>query len=67
MPFILVLLCLHKEEDRWLEQTESELQLRNCVYWTRLQGPVTDNVSTKRRRLVTWPRGAPHDRRRPPE
>jgi hypothetical protein len=48
MPFILILLCLHKEENLWLELTENELRLRNCIYWHHLDGQLTGNTATKR-------------------
>jgi hypothetical protein len=50
-PCILVLLCLHKSDAQWLEISEHELKLRNCLYWHQLTGNATKNTSTERIRI----------------
>jgi hypothetical protein len=57
-PFILVLLCLPKDQSQWVELDEEQLRIRKCCYWTTLTGPPVKNDSTKRifiprERLVT--------------
>lgn len=43
-PRILVVLLLPAEESQWSTQTEDELILRHCAYWTTLKGmPATTN------------------------
>lgn len=48
---VLILLCLPANGDDWIESDESRLVLKHCCYWTRLQGAVTANSSTKRIRI----------------
>jgi hypothetical protein len=60
LPCILVLLCLAKTDSRWLELTETELTLRNCLYWSELRGHQSDNSRTQRIRI-------PRSRRFTPE
>jgi hypothetical protein len=44
VPRILIVLILPKVEEQWLNQTEGELVLRHCAYWTTLRGqPATRN------------------------
>jgi Domain of unknown function (DUF4365) len=40
-PCILVVLCLDRDDSRWLETSEDELILRNCVYWLQISGART--------------------------
>ncbi len=47
-PIILVVLCLPKEIEQWMEIDESQLKLRKCCYWAIISGERTDNDSTKR-------------------
>lgn len=51
IPLILLLLCLPKDGEIWLEGTESELVLRHCCYWMKISGDSTDNSATKRIRI----------------
>lgn len=46
-PFILILMCLPKNKDEWLELSEEQLILRKCCYWAHLIGEPTDNTSKK--------------------
>jgi len=46
IPTILILLCLPKDKERWLEVAASQLLLRNCTYWHYIKGPRTKNSST---------------------
>ncbi|MBV8279909.1 MAG: DUF4365 domain-containing protein [Verrucomicrobia bacterium] len=59
LPCILVLLCLHENESRWLEITETELTLRNCVYWCHLRGDLSENSGTQRVRIPRCNRFTP--------
>jgi len=44
VPRILVVLVLPRSEAEWLNQTETDLILRHCAYWTTLRGrPATGN------------------------
>ncbi len=38
VPRILVVLSVPREESEWLQQTEAELSMRRCAYWTSLRG-----------------------------
>jgi hypothetical protein len=51
-PCILVLLCLHKSDSHWLEVSENELKLRNCLYWHQLIGNPSANACTERIRIA---------------
>lgn len=37
-PRILILYCLPKEKNRWVEVLNDELKLRKCAYWCSLRG-----------------------------
>ena len=37
-PRILILYCLPKEKDKWVEALNDELKLRKCAYWCSLRG-----------------------------
>ena len=58
-PCILVVLCLNESDSRWLEITEAELTLRNCVYWCQLRGDLSENGSTERVRIPRCNRFTP--------
>ena len=47
-PCILILLRLPNDFDEWLSLDEERLLLKNCCYWTKITGPVSSNVSSKR-------------------
>jgi len=48
IPFLLVLLCLPKDETGWLDVSMDRLVLQRCAFWAKLDGAATDNVATKR-------------------
>jgi len=52
-PFLLVLLCLPKDETGWLGVTADYLLLQKCAYWSKLDGALTDNKATRRIRIPT--------------
>lgn len=46
-PRILVLFCLPREENLWLEIEEDASRIRSCAYWISLQGrPISLNEKT---------------------
>lgn len=47
-PFFLVLLCLPREEDEWLQFTPDSLTLKRCAYYLQLSGGLTGNAATCR-------------------
>jgi Domain of unknown function (DUF4365) len=51
LPFLLVLLCIPKDEAVWLDVSEDRLVLQKCAYWLQLDGVVTSNEATKRIRI----------------
>ncbi len=51
IPFLLILLCLHKNEPSWLEISEDQLILRRCAYWCKLSGSPTGNTAKQRIRI----------------
>ena len=51
LPFLLVLLCLPKNEAGWLDVSADKLILQKCAYWAKLDGALTDNVGTRRVRI----------------
>ncbi|KUO52220.1 MAG: hypothetical protein APF76_04050 [Desulfitibacter sp. BRH_c19] len=51
IPCLLVLLCLPKEEDDWLNISEEEIILRKCSYYFYLDGAPTKNKNTVRIRI----------------
>jgi Domain of unknown function (DUF4365) len=48
---ILILLCLPRTREKWVEETEKEMILRHCCYWMHVVGKETDNAHTKRIRI----------------
>lgn len=50
-PCILLLLCLPRDQNQWLNLTEEQLILRKCCYWTRITGPESPNKSSVRIRI----------------
>jgi hypothetical protein len=48
---VLILLCMPKSDGEWLAGTETEMVLRHCCYWARLEGEPTYNAETKRIRI----------------
>ena len=52
-PLVLIVMCLPRDSEHWLRNSETLLQLRKCCYWLWLPGgssPST-NTSTVRVRL----------------
>ncbi|HTH49891.1 MAG TPA: DUF4365 domain-containing protein [Candidatus Limnocylindria bacterium] len=50
-PFLLVLLCLPKADDSWLDVTNEKLILQKCAFWAKLGGEQTANTGTRRIRI----------------
>lgn len=47
IPQILVVFCMPKEEEQWIEQTSDWLKIKKCAYWISLKGmPKTDNTES---------------------
>lgn len=44
---ILIVFCLPKQWEDWLNISEDSLVLKNCCYWTALSGEPTSNSSSK--------------------
>ena len=51
LPFLLVLLCIPKDEAVWLDVSADRLILQKCAYWLQLDGVLTNNEATKRVRI----------------
>ena len=51
LPFLLILLCLTKDDLTWLDVSGDRLILQKCAYWCQLDGTLTDNSATKRIRI----------------
>ena len=48
-PRVLILYLMPNEREEWISQSESELCLRKCAYWTSLmEMPLSRNNSTQR-------------------
>jgi hypothetical protein len=45
---VLIVLCLPPNTDHWLEANHEFLMLKNCCYWYRIDGELTNNTTTKR-------------------
>lgn len=50
-PFLLILLCLPKNEAGWLDVSPEKLILQRCAFWAKLNGALTDNAATRRVRI----------------
>ena len=48
LPCFLILYCLPKNRDEWVNLSEEELILKKCCYFYYLNGAETDNTSQKR-------------------
>jgi len=47
-PRILVLVLVPEPIEQWVEQTESQLALKHCAYWTSLKGrPKSENTTSQ--------------------
>ena len=51
LPFLLVLLCIPKDDAVWLDVSADRLILQKCAYWLQLDGVLTSNEATKRVRI----------------
>lgn len=52
IPGILVLFVMPNDEEEWIKQTTSCLEMRQCAWWCSLQGqPTTNNKESKRIRI----------------
>jgi hypothetical protein len=49
--FVLVVLCMPKQEADWMSTDEQGLTLRHCCYWAMLNGPPSENKVRKRIRI----------------
>ena len=44
---ILVVFCMPKEQNEWIEHSVEHLLIRKCAYWASLKGkPVTSNTES---------------------
>lgn len=50
-PFLLILLCLHADDNTWLNVSPDQLILKKCAYWCKLSGVQTTNTTTQRVRI----------------
>jgi len=50
-PCILVLFCMPRNPDDWLQLTGDQLILRHCCYWSHILGKPTANTSRIRIRI----------------
>ena len=48
VPLILIVLCLPKNQEEWIEINEEGLLLKKCCYWLIVKGEKTENSSSKR-------------------
>ncbi len=59
-PLVLILLCLPRERENWLEMGEDFIKLRNCCYWYHSdEAELTDNDETRRIKIPTSQRFTP--------
>jgi len=50
-PFLLVLLCLPRDDAGWLDVTADQFILQKCAYWAKLNGALSSNSATVRVRI----------------
>jgi|SRR5581483_2084060 len=50
-PFLLILLCLPKDDSTWLDVSVDKLIIQKCAHWCQLDGALTRNVNSKRVRI----------------
>ncbi|WP_444956998.1 DUF4365 domain-containing protein [Microbulbifer sp. ZKSA002] len=58
-PCILVVLCLPRNQERWLELATDSMTLRECCYYIRLKGALTENKRSIRIKIPTRQRLTP--------
>lgn len=42
-PMILLLFCMPRNSNDWIEQDSEQLSIRNCCYWYRVPGELSSN------------------------
>lgn len=52
-PFLLILLCLPRDDSLWLDVSPGQLVMKKCAYWAKVNGLLTPNSSTRRVRIPT--------------
>nr|WP_308000292.1 DUF4365 domain-containing protein [uncultured Merdimonas sp.] len=52
-PRILILYCLPREKDEWVDVLNDELKLRKCAYWCSLRG--LPDVNNKKKVRIKFP------------
>ena len=45
---ILILMCLDREESKWLNVDESRLMLQKCSYWLQISSGFSSNQASQR-------------------
>jgi hypothetical protein len=60
-PCLLVVLCLPRDELKWLEMNENSMVLRECCYYIRLTGNSTKNKGTIRIKIPETQRLTPEE------
>jgi hypothetical protein len=50
-PFLLILLCLPRDDSQWLDVTPGQLVMQKCAYWCKVNGTLTPNSATTRVRI----------------
>ncbi|WP_094585551.1 DUF4365 domain-containing protein [Synechococcus sp. BO 8801] len=48
MPLILILMCLDREEGRWLDVDTRRLKLQKCSYWLQIRSGFSLNQTSQR-------------------
>lgn len=52
-PRILIVLCLPKDYDQWIDHSTDQLSIRKCGYWVSLKGK--DEITNKKKVAVKIP------------
>lgn len=50
-PFLLILLCLPRDNTTWLSVSADHLTLQKCAFWMKVEGELTGNTDSKRIRI----------------
>ena len=50
-PFLLILLCLPRDDSHWLDVSPEKLILQRCAFYCKVNGAQTVNDNTKRIRI----------------
>lgn len=51
LPFLLIVLCLHRDDTTWLAISDTALSLQKCAFWYQVTGAPTQNTATQRIRI----------------